>query len=142
MIHADYVEPILGGLFIGAGASLLLVMNGRIAGISGIASGIFSANRGDRAWRPLFIVGLLIGGLMLRIIHPTSFQDTTHRSLAAIIIAGALVGFGASMGSGCTSGHGVCGISRLSPRSLVATATFMGFGVLSVWLIRMLTGGL
>lgn len=114
-----------GGALIGASASLLLMGEGRIAGISGIVSGIVA----DR-WRLLFVVGLVLGGIVMRIFLPLSFGASTV-SLPVAIAAGLLVGVGTKLGSGCTSGHGVCGISRFSKRSIVATVTFMTTGVLT-----------
>lgn len=113
---------------IGLAASAMLLLNGRIAGISGIFGGALTLPRGDMAWRLVFVAGLLVGGLALAIVSPGLFAVEIDRSVIAIAVAGLLVGVGVRLGSGCTSGHGVCGISRLSPRSIVATVTFMAAG--------------
>src|SRR5690606_30019879 len=125
----------LGGMLIGAASALLLAFNGRIAGISGIVGSLVSGvPRGDRGWRLAFLGGLLLGGLLLGLVLPTAF-GAPPVSWPMIVAAGLLVGFGTRMGSGCTSGHGVCGISRLSARSLVATATFISTGILTVLVV-------
>ena len=118
-------ESLAGGALIGASASLLLMGQGRVAGISGIVSSLFV----DR-WRLLFVAGLIAGGVVMRIFLPLSFGESVV-SLPIAIVAGLLVGVGTKLGSGCTSGHGVCGMSRFSKRSAVATATFMTTGILT-----------
>ncbi|MGI9275200.1 MAG: YeeE/YedE family protein [Endozoicomonas sp.] len=121
-----------GGALIGLGAALLLFANGRIAGISGIVSNI---KRGDSTWRLLFIAGVIISGTLLSVFAretPVPQGD----SPALLLLAGLLVGFGTRLGSGCTSGHGVCGLSRLSLRSLVAVCIFMGTAMVTVFLTR------
>ena len=133
-----------GGVLIGAASLALLYFNGRIAGISGIADGIFAQSEGDSRWRFAFVGGLVVGGLLLLALYPSAFPAAgagPTRSLGSLVFAGALVGFGTRMGSGCTSGHGVCGMSRLSPRSFAATATFMIAGALSVGVVRHVFGG-
>lgn len=120
-----------GGLLIGLAAGLLVILKGRIAGISGIVGGLFKPKRGDIAWRLAFIAGIIISPLLWPIPQINIEADT-----ATLVIAGLIVGFGTRLGSGCTSGHGVCGISRLSPRSMVATAIFMAAGFVTVFLIR------
>ncbi|EIJ47488.1 hypothetical protein GWL_17290 [Herbaspirillum sp. GW103] len=124
-----------GGLLIGLAASVLVLCNGRIAGISGIVAGLLPPQAADRAWRLLFVLGLLLAPVLYALIHalPALRIDAGY---AEIILAGLLVGVGTRYGAGCTSGHGVCGLSRLSPRSAVATACFMGAGFLSVYLLR------
>lgn len=131
---------LLGGLLIGSSALLLLWANGRIAGISGIVGGLISPQRGEVAWRLAFVVGMLAaaaaygatqGGLDIQL--PASWPT--------LAVAGAIVGFGTRLGSGCTSGHGVCGIGRLSNRSLTATAIFMASAAATVYLIRHVLGG-
>lgn len=129
-----------GGALIGVAAALLLLFNGRIAGISGILGGILTATKQDMPWRTAFIGGLILaplGWLLLADLPPIEI----NAGYPMIVAAGLLVGVGTRYGSGCTSGHGVCGISRLSPRSLVATATFMAAGFLTVYLVRHLIGG-
>lgn len=132
--------PLLGGLMIGVAVSLMLFLNGRITGVSGIVSGMItgasSKPRGDFLWRLLFCLGLVLGGSVLVQVFPESIPSHIDRDVSILIIAGLLVGFGTVMGSGCTSGHGICGLSRFSPRSLISTLTFMGFGVLSATLFR------
>ncbi len=118
-----------------------MVANGRIAGISGIYAGALTGSSGPPRWRWLFVAGLLVGGAVLFGIVPAMFAVTTDRPLWAIALAGLAVGVGTRLGSGCTSGHGVCGISRLSRRSLVATATFLVTGGITVALARVLGGG-
>ncbi len=127
----------LGGVIIGIAVSLMLLWNGRVTGISGIVGQSLKLVRGDWYWRMAFIVGLFLGGvLMLALSGPERFIDTTDVSMGTTIIAGLLVGFGTLMGSGCTSGHGVCGLSRFSPRSLVATLSFMASGFVLVAILR------
>jgi uncharacterized membrane protein YedE/YeeE len=135
------LASLLGGMLIGLSASAMLLLDGKIAGISGILAGVLKPVRGDTLWRICFLAGLLAGGLVLRIFLPRTFDFGIIRPLPMLIIAGLLVGFGTRLGSGCTSGHGVCGVSRLSPRSLVATATFIFTGALVVNLMNHLIGG-
>ena len=130
-----------GGILIGLAASALLLFNGRIAGISGIVGQLLSPRPGEVAWRASFVAGLLAGGIALRALHPASMSLTLDRSPAVMILAGLLVGIGTQVGNGCTSGHGVCGISRGSVRSLVATLTFMASGAITVAIVRCLWGG-
>ena len=129
-----------GGALIGAAASLLLITAGRIAGISGITGGLLFPTRGDIRWRALFLFGLVAAGVIAALIAPASI-GTSPRSLVVIAIAGGLVGVGTRLGNGCTSGHGVCGISRLSPRSIAATIVFMATGMLTVLATRWIGGG-
>lgn len=132
----NYLMPLSGGVLIGVAVSLMLFLNGRVTGVSGIVSGVLARRKGDFGWRLYFIAGLIVGGVALRIFYPSSLVNGVERSLWIVIAAGLLVGFGTVMGSGCTSGHGICGLSRLSPRSLVATLTFMGVGILTATLFR------
>ena len=132
---------LLGGALIGLAASGMLLFVGRIIGISGITGGLLKAPTGDTAWRVVFVAGLLAGATVLMVAMPDVFQAPNGRSLGAIGVAGLLVGFGTRMGNGCTSGHGVCGLSRLSVRSMVATATFMTSGAATATAIHLLTGG-
>jgi hypothetical protein len=124
-----------GGLLIGLAAAVLVLFNGRIAGISGILGGLFRAQRGDAAWRVAFLAGLVAAPVLygLFAVLPSPTIDASESTL---VVAGLLVGIGSRYGGGCTSGHGVCGISRLSPRSLIATATFMAAGFVIVYLVR------
>ncbi|RFP16143.1 MULTISPECIES: YeeE/YedE family protein [unclassified Duganella] len=128
-------SALLGGVLIGAAAALLILLNGRIAGISGIIGGLLRPVQGDILWRITFVGGLILAPLVYG-----AFYAWPHAQIDAdygvLIAAGLLVGVGTRYGSGCTSGHGVCGISRLSPRSIAATAIFMAAGFVSVYLIR------
>jgi uncharacterized membrane protein YedE/YeeE len=128
-------------MLIGLSASLLLLFDGKIAGISGIVSGLLTPMKNDTLWRAVFVIGLLAGGLLFRLFSPHVFAIGISRSTAALILAGVLVGFGTRLGNGCTSGHGVCGLSRFSTRSLIATLTFMATGVITVYIINHLLGG-
>jgi hypothetical protein len=130
------LRALAGGAFIGVAASLLLLWTGRIAGISGIAGGLLRPTRGDIGWRVAFIGGLVGGGGLLAWLAPATVAVRSPGSLGLVVVAGLLVGYGTRLGSGCTSGHGVCGVSRLSPRSLVATVTFMVAGALTVLLVH------
>jgi uncharacterized membrane protein YedE/YeeE len=137
-MNQDWINALLGGVIIGGAVSLMLLWNGRVTGISGIINGTLSPVKGDTAWRVMFVAGLVLGGFVLRLIHPEVFSGQLDTGLGSTIAAGLLVGFGTVMGSGCTSGHGVCGISRMSLRSLLATIVFIGAGVLSVVIFRKL----
>ena len=133
-------SALLGGALIGTSATLLLVMNGRVAGVSGIVGGLLRPVPGETAWRAWFVAGLLAGGLLLLALRPGSFGAPVT-SLPLVVLGGVLVGFGTRLGSGCTSGHGVCGISRLSPRSIVATGAFMATGMIATFVARHLLSG-
>lgn len=129
------VASSIGGALIGLSAATMLVFNGRIAGISGILGGLIEGGEG-RSWRGSFIVGMLAGGLVLGQLMPAAIPTTTTTPLALMVLAGLLVGAGTRIGGGCTSGHGVCGISRMSKRSLVATLTFMATAMVTVFITR------
>ncbi|MBO9667543.1 MAG: YeeE/YedE family protein [Bdellovibrio sp.] len=129
-----------GGALIGVAASLMLLFNGRVTGISGITNGLLSYVKGDYLWRFAFVLGLILGGVVLGATHPEMFVNTTNRTSVMVAIAGVIVGFGTVLGSGCTSGHGVCGISRLSPRSLIATGVFMVVGMLAATVLKFVIG--
>ncbi|CCG41408.1 YeeE/YedE family protein [Magnetospirillum molischianum] len=134
--HFTPISAAAGGLLIGLSVAMMLLLMGRIAGISGIVGGLLRPrNAGDAMWRLAFILGISLAPLVYRLFAelPEIHIDSSWLS---IILAGILVGFGSRLGSGCTSGHGVCGLSRLSPRSVVATATFMGTGFLTVFAVR------
>lgn len=128
-------------MLIGLSASILLLCDGKIAGISGILGGIIQPTTRDTLWRIVFVAGLLSGGFLFQLFAPGVFTFGLERSTGALILAGLFVGFGTRLGNGCTSGHGVCGISRLSLRSVVATVTFMVTGILTVFVINHLFGG-
>ncbi len=124
-----------GGLLIGSSVVLLLLTLGRIAGISGIAAGAMTQRGIERHWRLAFLIGV-VSSAVLYMVFVGDLQVQTQMSSAWLVVAGLLVGFGTRLGSGCTSGHGVAGLSRLSPRSIVATLTFMGAAVLTTTIIR------
>ena len=126
---------LIGGLLIGVATSMFLLFNGRIAGISGILGGLFNSVRGDIAWRVAFVAGIVVSPLVFAIVAPLP-QIRVEASYPVLLIAGLLVGIGTRYGAGCTSGHGVCGLSRRSPRSIVATFTFMVAGFLTVYVVR------
>ncbi|ONF46576.1 YeeE/YedE family protein [Methylobacterium radiotolerans] len=143
-----FLAPLAGGALIGASAALLLLANGRIAGISGILGGLLDSLFGrlfdsplgpaarDWAWRAAFLVGLLAGPALYRLAAGHWPDVRAGASWPMLIAAGLLVGYGTRLGSGCTSGHGVCGLARLSPRSLAAVATFMAAAIVTVFLVR------
>ncbi|HHO52782.1 MAG TPA: YeeE/YedE family protein [Deltaproteobacteria bacterium] len=135
------ISALLGGALIGTAASIMLYFNGRIAGISGIYGGLLRPTPGDTAWRATFVGGLLLGGLALALFAPDTIAPPSTRSLLATALAGLLVGVGVRMGNGCTSGHGVCGLSRFSRRSLVATGSFMATGFATASLLHLWLGG-
>ena len=135
------VAALLGGGLIGLAASLFLLAHGRICGISGLFAGLLRRNPDLAGVRAAFVGGLLAGGALLELLAPASFDASWTPSVTLAIPAGLLVGFGTELGSGCTSGHGICGISRLSLRSLVATGVFMATGFVTVFVARHLLGG-
>lgn len=134
------LSALAGGVLIGLSATLLLLFNGRIAGVSGILSGIFVQPRGDRLWRLMFVLGMVGSGAIYQWLSGTGFEEYRAVSMPLLLVGAFLVGFGTRMGGGCTSGHGVCGIGRVSPRSIVATFVFMGFGFITVFVLRHLLG--
>jgi uncharacterized membrane protein YedE/YeeE len=136
------IASLAGGALIGLAASIFLLFNGRVAGISGLFAELIASDRGSpRGVAAAFIAGLVAGGLVLFLVAPSMFAVTSDRTLLMVAISGLLVGFGTRLGGGCTSGHGVCGLSHFSPRSLVATLTFMATGAITVYLVRVLAGG-
>lgn len=135
------LNSLLGGAIIGVAVTAMLLFNGRVTGISGILSSSLSKPSKDGFWRWMFLAGMITGGILMRSLRPDFFINLSGRSLALVGIAGLLVGYGTVMGSGCTSGHGVCGISRFSVRSALATITFMFFGFLAVQIVRYFLGG-
>ena len=140
MMH-DILMATLGGAMIGMAASMLLLFQGRIAGVSGIIGGLLQRPGKDTSWQALFVAGLLTGGMLLALFAPNTLVEPATRSLGAVAVAGLMVGLGVRMGKGCTSGHGVCGLSRLSKRSLFATISFMATGFATATLIQTMFGG-
>ena len=134
-------SALAGGALIGLAASIMLLFNGRIAGISGIYGGLLKNPRQDADWRLAFLAGLLAAGVLLTLVAPSTVAATPDRSLGATALAGLVVGVGVRMGNGCTSGHGVCGLTRFSRRSAVATLTFMATGMLTASAIQLFAGG-
>ena len=128
-----------GGAVIGLAGSLLWLLDGRVAGISGIVGGVLRPRAGDVGWRLWFVAGLILGGLALRSVDASLLGADVTRSPVTLLIAGLLVGVGTRLGSGCTSGHGVCGISRFSVRSIVATCVFLAVGMLTASLVSVWT---
>ncbi len=137
------VSSLLGGALIGLSAVVLMLLNGRIAGISGITAGLlsFSGPPPDRGWRLAFVVGLVAAPLMLMLAGGNRPEIAFVAPLPVMVLAGLLVGFGTVLGNGCTSGHGVCGIARLSTRSIIATAVFMAAGILTTFIVQHLIKG-
>lgn len=131
---------LLGGAIIGVAITLMLLFNGRVTGISGIIASSLSKPSKEGLWRWMFLSGMIAGGFLMHRLQPDFFINLSGRGLAAVATAGILVGYGTVMGSGCTSGHGVCGISRFSVRSVMATITFMFFGFIAVQLVRYFLG--
>lgn len=136
------VASLCGGILIGVSASAMLLLQGKIVGISGIFAGILKPAKDDTLWKLWFVAGLIAGGILLRIFLPGAYDFGEVRSYPVLVVAGLLVGFGTRLGNGCTSGHGVCGMSRLSPRSIVATATFIATGAIVVYFVNHVLGGI
>lgn len=137
--HFTPWASLAGGLLIGLSAAMFILLNGRIAGVSGILGGLLRPVRGDIGWRVAFVLGLMAAPAIFALAAPLP-EPRVDASTSILIAAGLLVSIGTRYGSGCTSGHGVCGLSRLSPRSLVATAAFMSAGFATVFLMRHLPG--
>ena len=133
--HFTPWASLAGGALIGVAAAILVLLSGRIAGISGILGGLIALRRGDIAWRLAFVAGLLAAPTAMVLMGKT-LAPRIDAGLGMLLIAGLLVGLGTRYGAGCTSGHGVCGLSRLSPRSLVATGAFMAAGIATVFVTR------
>ena len=136
------VPALLGGMLIGLAASLLLLVNGRVAGISGITGGLLEGPRRDAWWRVAFLAGLAAGAAIMARALPQAFAPSLSRSAVTLLGAGLLVGYGTRLSNGCTSGHGVCGVSRGSLRSIAATATFIATGAVTVAVTRFWGSGL
>jgi uncharacterized protein len=136
------IPSLIGGILIGLSAAAMMYFNGRIAGISGIFGGLVAPVKGEVGWRASFFAGLILGGVALLLFYPAAFDFTgAPGSMAALTVAGILVGFGTRLGAGCTSGHGVCGLSRFSLRSFVATLTFMAVAGGTVYVTQHVLGG-
>ena len=134
----DHLTTIAAGAAVGAAAGLLLVFNGRVAGISGVMAGLLSPRRGDLAWRASFVGGLLSGGTVIAALLPSSFVDRHWAGPALLAVAGLFIGLGARLANGCTSGHGVCGAARFSPRSIAAVSIFTIAGAATLVVARSL----
>ena len=132
----DAIYGLAGGAMIGLSASLLMLFNGRVAGIAGIVGGLLGASVSELSWRLAFLLGLITGPLLFSWVSDSAIAIETSTSTPLLVVAGLLVGFGTRLGNGCTSGHGVCGLSRGSKRSLVATVTFFAIAAITVYLSR------
>jgi uncharacterized membrane protein YedE/YeeE len=132
--------PLVGGLMIGAATGGWFLLTGKTAGCSGAIYGAFTAERGEAGWKLAFLVGLALGGVALAYFIPGALPESLNASYLVIALGGLLVGFGTRLGGGCTSGHGVCGIGRLSLRSVIATCTFMATAALTVFVARHVVG--
>ncbi len=141
MANFTPISAAIGGALIGLSAVLLMLLNGRVAGITGIAGGLIDPISTDRFWRAAFIVGLIAAPLSAMLVGYTVPVPQMPTSMVTIAVAGLLVGFGTRMSNGCTSGHGICGMARLSTRSITATAVFMGAAIIVVALTRHVVGG-
>lgn len=135
------VQPLLGGILIGLASIVILKAHGRVAGVSGIVGRLLRPAPGDVAWRAAFGIGLLLAGVVASWLAPQSLAIEGTPGVLGVIASGLLVGFGTRLGNGCTSGHGVCGVSRLSRRSLAATLTFMFAGAVTVYVVRHVISG-
>ena len=135
-MHTDWIHALLGGVLIGIAVSVMLIFNGKVTGVSGIVNGVLAPFKAENLWRWYFIAGLILGGFLLVFIRPMAFSGELQTETWTVIVAGLLVGFGTTLGSGCTSGHGVCGISRLSFRSVLATILFILAGIVAVAFLR------
>ena len=128
------ISGLIGGLLIGLATTLMLLLNGRIAGISGIVGGLLTRKGSEVGWRAMFVAGLLLGAFVYMLATGGALLVRIEASLPIVVVAGLLVGFDTRLGSGCTSGHGVSGLARFSKRSIVATSVFMGAGIVTVFL--------
>ena len=135
-MNESYLYSLLGGVLIGLSAAVMLLLNGRVAGISGILAGIFERRDSEVATKAVFVVGLLMGPLIYLALFGIWPVVRVSPSLGVMMLAGLAVGFGTRLGSGCTSGHGVCGLARLSARSLAAVATFLAVGIATVFVMN------
>mgnify|MGYP000497982969 CR=1 FL=1 len=135
------MESAIGGVLIGLASALIFYAGGRIAGISGIVGSLLRPKPGDIDWRIAFILGLVLTGGIAFAIAPSAFAQDLDRSKGILVLAGLLVGFGTRLGNGCTSGHGVCGMARLSKRSFAAAFSFLGTGIIVATIVRVVFGG-
>ena len=135
------IKPLFGGFLLGLAALSLLFFNGRVAGVSGILGGFLSFKKRDTLWRFAFLAGLVAGGFLLLATFPETLNLNLKSSPPAVMLAGLLVGIGSRMGSGCTSGHGICGIGRLSQRSMIAAVIFLSSGIAAAVSIDLVFGG-
>ncbi len=140
MEHFTPFSAFLGGALIGLSVTLLLLFNGRVAGISGIMKGLVYSPKNEKYWRAAFLSGLILGAFLFNFLAPDFSNPRQNDSIGLLIAGGFLVGFGTRMGNGCTSGHGVCGIARFSLRSIVATITFMASAMMAVYVLRHAVG--
>ena len=136
IVNFTPIPALTGGILIGLAGLLLLLLNGRIAGVSGIFGRALSLSQGDNLWGLYFLMGLVLGGLAYTGLGGSLDDVDISANMVEIVAAGLLVGFGTQLGSGCTSGHGVCGIGRMSPRGIVSTLTYMGSGIVFVYLFQ------
>ena len=141
LAHFTPIASLAGGALIGLAAALLITFNGRVSGISGILGGLLSPTADDRGWRLAFVVGLMTGPLLVTALQGRAPDMVYDAPAGVLVVAGVVVGFGSRLGGGCTSGHGVCGLARLSPRSLVATGCFMAAAMVTTYVMRHLVGG-
>lgn len=139
MLH-DWWLGLAGGLMLGVAGILLMALNGRILGVSGLLGGALMFTEGAM-WRWSFVAGMLVAGVVFYVVYPAAFQITVTRSTGVCVVAGLLTGIGTQLGGGCTSGHGICGVGRLSRRSIVATMVFMTTGILTVFVVEHVMGG-
>lgn len=141
IVVSDWIFGLVGGALIGLSATILLLFNGRIAGISGILGAVVNPEPDDLRWRLAFLLGMVLTGFGIQLLAPAALGlPPVDRTLGVVVAAGLLVGFGTRLGNGCTSGHGICGLSRLSVRSLAAVLSFMVSGAVTVFLFRTLGG--
>ncbi len=138
--NVPYTSVLIGGALIGISSVLLFLFNGRIAGICGMAFSLMATSLDKNIWRIVFLIGLVGGSLLYHFLTGVEYPPAPNTSLPLLILAGLLVGYGTSLGNGCTSGHGISGLARLSPRSLVATLTFMGSAIMTLYIAKHLLG--
>lgn len=140
--NTELIYPILGGILIGLASIGMMLFNGRIAGISGILKGALRPEKNDVLWRIAFVAGMILAGIVINRINPGYAVVEVNRSIWALGVAGLLIGIGAGLSNGCTSGHGVCGVGRLSNRSVMITMMFTIAGIITVWVINTFFGGM